>query len=286
MKYNSYIIASLIEYNMVMNKPNRIGYKVLTISEDYYENKKDGVVLDLLKDSSIIKKYPNGLKNAVYKDNKIVGTQGSLDRYPQLNVFDGNLIYPAPFVILGKNLDGYYLVVINPKYDCESIICTVSPYQLKYLLKTHPNDDETYFRLANGRINKTNNLKEMVIKPIKGSFDVIVKSPKYIEKEFNFGENKETKSATKWKVRVIQKGQSYGNMYKINNTKKNIVEFYDLDCDFEKFPEGQAVSSYYLDNIIEHNSSLDLVWGSEKWYISRENLKQIQQWLQSLELEK
>ena len=66
------------------------------------------------------------------------------------------------------------------------------------------------------------------------------------------------------------------------NNKSDIVEFYDTDCDLEKFPIGQMVSSYYLNTIRAKEGLFVLNGEVDKWVITSECMKEIHEWLKTV----
>lgn len=86
----------------------------------------------------------------------------------------------------------------------------------------------------------------------------------------------------KFNVRIIRKGDSYGlNNCLIHDEDKPLVEFYD-DRYKQGFSEsGQFVTRYYAETILRHSSfcGVDLEGSIADWFISAENVKQVQRYI-------
>lgn len=262
-----FIIASVVGQNG--KRWNTLGYKVLNTATGDFK---------LLSEPTILNQ---GLKieNAEFVNGELKGTMGDLKRYTQLNAFDGYALYGTSFVILGKDTDGYFLVVENPELE-GNLIRRMSPYELKSRIKVS-NGTSDGVLVANARVDNPLNVKEMIIRPIRGNFEVIKRCPRFMEKEFDFGD-KQGNAGRKWKVRIVYTGDKYGRDYCLTNEKKPLILFFDMDVDRDKFPIGQEVSSYYLDSIQGHSSALCLNGEVSKWYLTSDSMKEIQKWLNSL----
>ena len=264
---SKFIIASVLGQNG--NNWDILGYKVYnTVNKEF----------ELLSENTI-KNHKLRLENAEFVDGKLKGTMGDLKRYTQLNAFDGYAINGISMVILGKDSEGYYLIIENPELD-EKLVRRVSPYELKRQIKIS-NGNVEGVRVANARVENPDNIKTMVVKPIVGHFSIIEQCPMFIEKDFDFGA-KQGNHSCKWKVRIVRNGDFYGRDYCLVNKKEALIEFYDLDEDPEKFPIGQMVSSYYLESIKGKKGALMLNGNSEKWYLTSESMDLIQEWLNTV----
>ena len=262
-----FIIASVMGQNG--KRWNTLGYKVYNTADDSFK----------LLSEATLQNLKIKLANAEFEDGYLKGTQGDLKRYTELNAFDGYPLHGVSFVILGKDSEGYYLVVERPEAE-ENLVSRLTPMELKRRIKTSNGTSDGVF-VANARVENPMDVKTMVIRPIKGTFEVIKQCPKFEEKDFDFGA-KQGNHSRKWKVRIVRKGQKYGRDYCLVNNKLDIVEFYDIDCDLEKFPIGQMVSSYYL-NTIKAKEGLFVLNGEvDKWVITSECMKEIHEWLQTV----
>lgn len=248
---------------------NTLGYKVYNTNDDSFKLLSEATLQNLnLK-----------LANAEFEGNTLKGTMGDLKRYTQLNAFDGYPLHGVSFVILGKDSEGHYLVIERPEAE-QNLVSRLTPMELKRRIKFSNGTSDGVF-VANARVENPMDVKTMVIRPIKGTFEVIKQCPKFEEKDFDFGE-KQGNHSRKWKVRIVRKGQKYGRDYSLVNNKPDIVEFYDTDCDLEKFPIGQMVSSYYLNTIRAKEDLLVLNGEVDKWVITSECMKEIHEWLKTV----
>ena len=261
-----FIIATLVE-----NKGRgfeTVGYKVYNNTTDQYK---------LLSEDSI-RKANIKIENAEFKDGKLVGTQGDLKRYAKLNVFDGKVVGENNIVILGKNSDGEYIIVPYPAAE-EKLKRTVSYNELKHNIRIASFDSVDGAVVANARVEKPRDHKNMKVSSIRGTFEVIEECPKFIEKEFDFGKKNGSYSG-KWKVRLVKKGEKYGREYCITNDKNTIVEFYDMTVDKNSFPIGQFVARYNLETLLERNKcGLCLDGSVSAWSINSECYEMIDRWL-------
>lgn len=246
------------------------GYKIIDSETGKYR----------LLSEETVRKEKLVLANAEFKDGQLVGTQGDLDRYTKLNVYDGEVIGPCRIVILGLDTEGNYLCVTGA-YQESYLIRPLSKSMLKRTIWNFLVDDSS--PVANAKVMDSQNFKTLSIKPIKGSFEIIKKSYKFIQKDFDFG-NKAGSYTSKWMVRIVRRGEPYGKEYSMINTGKPLVEFYDLEQDKDSFPIGQFVSSYYVDTLLDGNSGLDLMGYVDKWKINSNCMKEVRDWISSLNL--
>lgn len=264
---SKFIIASVLGQNG--NGWDVLGYKVYNTLNNEFK----------LLSENTIRNHKMSLENAEIVDGKLKGTMGDLKRYTQLNAFDGYALNGISMVILGKDSEGYYLIIENPELE-EKLVRRVSPYELKRQIKIS-NGNSDGVRVANARVENPDNIKTMVVKPIVGHFSIIEECPMFIEKNFDFGA-KQGNHSRKWKVRIVRNGDFYGRDYCLVNKKDDLIEFYDLDEDPEKFPIGQQVASYYLKDIKGRSYDLNLNGVSEKWYLTSESMGEIQEWLKKV----
>ena len=263
-----FIIATVVE-----NKGRGfeiVGYKVYNNTTDQYK---------LLSEDSI-RKANIKIENAEFKDGKLVGTQGDLKRYTKLNVYDGESINGRKIVILGKTSEGEYVVVPYP--DMEGKLLRRESYnELRRNIRLSYLNSSDGVVVANAKIENPTDVKKMKISAIRGTFNVIEEMPKFIEKSFDFGK-KNGSGSSKWKVRLVKKGEKYGRDYCITNDKDTLVEFYDMDVDANSFPIGQFVSRYNLETLLEgkHNG-LCLNGEVKAWYINSECYDLIDRWLKN-----
>lgn len=61
---------------------------------------------------------------------------------------------------------------------------------------------------------------------------------------------------------------------------RTLVEFYDRRYTFT--PDGQFVSRYYVDTMLEHSGGLNLHGGVDSWSLDSVTFRQVRSWLQSL----
>lgn len=262
-----YIIATVMGQNG--RSWNTLGYKVFNTLNNEFK----------LLSENTIKNHNLKLENAEFVDGKLKGTMGDLKRYTQLNAFDGYALNGISMIILGKDSEGYFLYIENPELE-NNLVRKVSPYELKRAVKMSCGNSDGV-RVANARVDNPDNIKEMVIRPIKGNFNIIERCPIFTEKNFDFG-TKQGNHSHKWKVRIVRTGQVYGREYSLVNRKEDLIEFYDMDEDFEKFPIGQQVASYRLEDIKDKFEALNLNGVSEKWFLTRDSMKEIQEWLKTV----
>lgn len=258
-----FIIATIVDRKN--NRWDTLGYKVLNTKTGEYK---------LLSDTSI-KKANLKIENAEFVDHELKATMGDFKRYTKLNAFDGRAINGRSMVILGKDSEGYFLCVDYPDAE-DRLIKKMSPAELKRQIK-FCGGTEDGVKVANARVDNPTDVKTMIVRPIKGNFEVIEQCPKYIEKEFDFGQS-QGKYSSKWKVRLIKKGMPFGNNSSRINDGKSVLEFYDISGDKDKFPSGQYVCSYYMETIMEHKGLLKLYADVEPWTITGPNMIKIQNW--------
>lgn len=268
-----YVIGSLIEWQN--GKEKTVGYKILSSKTGKYQ---------LLSEKTISSQNLS-IENAEFVDGVLKGTQGDLSRYTKINVEDGMAHHGNSAVILGKNEEDFYLVVLNPEQE-DNLIRHMSLYELKRSIRVLVDGTDTGIKAANARIDNINakDLSEMKIKPIKGKFEVIEKCPKYLENIFEC-KNLNGKES-KWRVRVVKPKEKYGREYSlVNNSKSSLVEFYDMTKNIEKFPLGQYVASYNYETLRDSNKGgLHLNGDSSSWYIETNEYNKILEWLNSLNL--
>lgn len=266
-----FIIASIVDGNK--KSLPILGYKVLNTETGQYK---------LLSEASI-KKYDFKLKNAEFVDDKLKGTMGDLKRYPKLDQETGFVIGPKNIVILGKDEEGFYLVVENVELDVD-LIEIKSLNELKHLIFMGIKYSNNPSIVSNARVINPNSLKDITIRPIKGQFEIVKKSHKFLEKEFDFGA-KQKDYCPKWKIRVVKKNERHGLNYKIvNNSADSIIEFYDMTQDEEAFPIGQFVSSYFWSTLSkqEFKAGLSLYGDVKSWTLTAESVNEIINWLKSV----
>lgn len=92
------------------------------------------------------------------------------------------------------------------------------------------------------------------------------------------------RSGIPFNVKVLFKGDRYGlRKCLVHDEDRPLVEFYDARYDFN--PEGQFVSSYYVETILSNNSKdsgLCLDGGIPDWYIDAEAMQEVYRYLQSI----
>ena len=266
-----FIIATLVEDKG--KGFETVGYKVYNNTNDQYK---------LLSEESI-KKANLNIENAEFKDGKLVGTQGDLKRYSKLNVYDGRTVGPNKIVILGKNSEGEYIIIPYPEAE-ENLRRTVSLNELKHNVKIAAFDSVDGSVVANARIENPRDYKTMKISAIRGTFNEIEQCPTFIEKSFDFG-SKNSSASSKWKVRIVKKGEKYGRDYCLVNDKDTLVEFYDMTVDKNSFPSGQFVSRYYLSALLDGSNGangLCLDGSVSAWYICGDCYMEIVAWLKTV----
>lgn len=98
----------------------------------------------------------------------------------------------------------------------------------------------------------------------------------------------ENQDGRQFAIRVIGKGDNYGrNRCLISEENKQLVEFYDVEgSGAEGFDElGQFISRYYIETIMEiENYGLNLYADVEEWSIEVDNIKKIQNWIETLKI--
>lgn len=250
-----------------------LGYKILNTETDQYK---------LLSEASI-KKYDFKLKNAEFINDKLKGTMGDLKRYPKLDQETGFIIGPKNIVILGKDEEGFYLVVENAELE-DGLIYMKSMNELKQSIYMGMNYSHNTSIISNARVMNSKSLKNITIRPIKGQFEIVKKSHKFLEKEFDLG-LKQKDYCPKWKIRVVKKNERYGLNYRIvNNSMDPIIEFYDMTQDEEAFPIGQFVSSYFWSTLSKQDFSkgLSLYGDVKSWTLTSESMNEIIKWLKNV----
>lgn len=84
-------------------------------------------------------------------------------------------------------------------------------------------------------------------------------------------------SGVPFRVVVLADGRSE-NYQTSSMGDRTLVEFYDRRYDHTK--DGQFVSRYYLDTMLEHGSSgLDLYGGVDSWKLDSVTFRQVREWL-------
>jgi hypothetical protein len=263
-----FIIATLVEDKG--RGFETVGYKVYNNTTDQYK---------LLSEDSI-RRANIKIENAEFKDGKLVGTQGDLKRYAKLNVYDGRTVGENKIVILGKNSDGEFIIVPYPASE-ENLKRTVSFNELKHNVRMASFDSVDGAVIANARVEKPRDHKNMKISAIRGTFEIIEECPKFIEKLFDFGDRNGSYSS-KWKVRLVKKGEKYGRDYCITNDKDTLVEFYDMTVDKNSFPIGQFVSRYNLETLKDRgHNGLCLNGEVKSWSINSDCYSLIDRWLKN-----
>ena len=263
-----FIIATLVEDKG--RGFETVGYKIYNNTNDQYK---------LLSEESI-KKANLNIENAEFKDGKLVGTQGDLKRYSKLNVFDGRVVGENKIVILGKNSEGEYVIVPYPAAE-ENLKRNVSYNELKHNIRIASFDSVDGSVVANARVEKPRDHKNMKISAIRGTFKEIEQCPKFTEKVFDFG-SRNGSASSKWKVRLVKTGEKYGRDYCMINNKETLVEFIDMTVDKNSFPSGQYVSRYYLSSLLDGTNGVNglcLDTSVSSWYICGECYREIVTWL-------
>lgn len=292
-----YVIARIGQMNSNGKWVNR-GYKIFnTKTKDF----KCMTVSD-------IKQHKLKLENATIDGEELKGTQGDLSRYTPLNFGNMKPVAPCTMVILGKDSDGNYVLINHPERE-DNLLVVVSPKELKreVIRQTMMNGDKDSVIIANAAIKNRDNLKNIVISAISGTFDnVIIQYPRFIEQVFEFDNYEQMDAIKNWMVRVVRPNERYGRNYcLVNESSESLVEFYslgdyrvpndngDLVIDEKKkqdlreaFPIGQFVSRYYLSTLLEHNLDVGLsLEGSVKsWTLYADAFAQIYGWLISLKI--
>ena len=100
----------------------------------------------------------------------------------------------------------------------------------------------------------------------------------------------------KWRVHVVAPGAQYGAHNKlVYNGKQSLVEFWDLNVDGRKFPEGQLVARYHLPGLLSDkwgNGPKDLMkyglcldgLNPNLWSLSGSEMRVVFDWLKNREL--
>jgi hypothetical protein len=91
-------------------------------------------------------------------------------------------------------------------------------------------------------------------------------------------------SGIKFNVRFVKPGDNYGlNRALINSEKITLVEFYDAA--YEGFGEdGQFISRYHLDTIMECHGGIQLEGSIRDWYVSADNVFYVQLYIEQHKL--
>jgi len=80
-------------------------------------------------------------------------------------------------------------------------------------------------------------------------------------------------------VKVLKKGDTYGlNKCLTHEDERPVVEFYDARHDFD--PEGQFVSRYYVETLLEdEEGGLDLMGYEPSWKLDHFDMKKVRSYL-------
>lgn len=84
-------------------------------------------------------------------------------------------------------------------------------------------------------------------------------------------------------VKVVQQGDYYGSGYTILHAREDpLVEFYDERYKF--CCHGQLISRYFASTLMQTQTQtgINLYGGVQDWYLSRESLGAIRQWLKPM----
>ena len=293
-----YVIARIGRFNEKKQWVNE-GYKILNTKTNEFK---------CLKPIEIKQRKLN-IENAVLEGNDLKGTQGDLERYTCLNSSNLRLADNPTIVILGKDSDGNYIVVGRPDRQ-DNLISIVTPYELKREIDRNnkfEKCDRNGVLIANAAVKNKDNFKSMIISALAGSFDdnILIKYPDFIQQTFEFDEDEQMSAIKNWMVRIVKKGQPYGQNYCLTHEEDEpLIEFYSLG-DYrlpdegnlkvdeqkrqeyrEKFPIGQFVTRYYLKEIMNHRLGVGLnLYGSEpKWTLYSDSFLQIYGWLEMLKV--
>ena len=90
-----------------------------------------------------------------------------------------------------------------------------------------------------------------------------------------------TKEITPFRIRVVMSGENYGRDDCLNHEKSEpLVEFFDKR--FPHTPNGQFVSRYYLETIMNISDGLNLDGGVDAWKVSKEGIYFVKEKLKEL----
>lgn len=100
----------------------------------------------------------------------------------------------------------------------------------------------------------------------------------------------------KWRVHVVAPGAHYGlNNSLTHDDNRSLVEFWDMSVTKDKFPDGQFVSRYYIETLLEDKwgpGPQDLMRGglcldglnADVWSVTGNEMKTVFEWLKNREL--
>lgn len=100
----------------------------------------------------------------------------------------------------------------------------------------------------------------------------------------------------KWRVHMVAPGAHYGLHNSLTNDgNRSMVEFWDMSQDMKKFPEGQFVSRYFVETLLEDKwgpGPEELMRGglcldglnADAWSVTGNEMKAVFAWLQKREL--
>ena len=85
---------------------------------------------------------------------------------------------------------------------------------------------------------------------------------------------------TTFEVRIVETGDAYGLDNCLVNDGGRMVEFYDVSVSTENFPNGQFVSGYYVDTLLEDRNQiedrgLDLDGGVTDWTVGGSEMAKV-----------
>ncbi len=91
----------------------------------------------------------------------------------------------------------------------------------------------------------------------------------------------QNKNGRKFRAKIIRKGDQYGKDNCLTHDgDKPLVEFWDLTYQNNKFgPDGQFVSRYYVETILEVVNGLCLQGDVPEWNIDAEPMTQVVKWV-------
>ena len=90
-----------------------------------------------------------------------------------------------------------------------------------------------------------------------------------------------TKEITPFRIRVVMSGENYGRDDCLTHEgSEPLVEFFDKR--FPHTPNGQFVSRYYLETIMNISDGLNLDGGVDAWKVSKEGISFVQEKLKEL----
>ena len=312
----NFIIATVAEQQS-NGKWKRVGYKIYDLETDTFAYlKEDSIRKKRLKIENAY--FENGVLkgDGVDLDRfSVIAVHDSFDMLNGIPITFGKVIDEekscldnSVAVILGLDSNENYIIVQNPE-AVKNLAKTVSKEQLYRLAgMLMPNNKGVV--IANAAVTKKGfevtkirpskklevvrqirqekKVAENVERPIKRWSPPIEKPKKtvynYIEQDFSFDEDEQPTGAKNWKVRLIKKGeQAVGG--KVHNSDDPLVEFYDLEVDRERYPDGRYVQSYFYSTLMEdpseHGFALD--FSSKKWVLNKYAWSRIFGWLVMLE---